>query len=176
MNEVDKDGWTPLHAAAHWEQEEACKLLVENGASFDIKTYSGQTPFDVCDKDMALKLKALQNKQQQQQQQQQLVNNSSSSSLSSQKDKQQQQLANDNQFNNKQDARIRRQSDELNKSSSITRLTNEAKSSISDREKKQDKILLSPITTSISKPQFDVFTNSDSETGLLLWNIFGLRN
>jgi hypothetical protein len=29
-----------LHAAAHWEQEEACKLLAENGASFDIKTYS----------------------------------------------------------------------------------------------------------------------------------------
>lgn len=26
----DCDGWTPLHAAAHWGQEEACSLLVEN--------------------------------------------------------------------------------------------------------------------------------------------------
>ena len=33
------------------------------------------------------------------------------------------------------------------KRSSITRLTNEAKSSLSERDKKQDKILLSPITT-----------------------------
>ena len=40
VNSVDKDGWTPLHAAAHWEQEEACKLLSENGADFDAKTFS----------------------------------------------------------------------------------------------------------------------------------------
>jgi ankyrin repeat protein len=40
VNEVDKDGWTPLHAAAHWEQEEACKILAEHGASFEIKSYS----------------------------------------------------------------------------------------------------------------------------------------
>lgn len=68
-------------------------------------------------------------------------------------------------YNSKLDARIRRQSDELNKSSSITRLTNEAKSSISEREKKQDKILLSPITTSVNKPSFELFGNSDSENG-----------
>jgi protein phosphatase 1 regulatory subunit 12A len=37
---VDKDGWTPLHAAAHWEQEEACKMLSQNGASFEAKTFS----------------------------------------------------------------------------------------------------------------------------------------
>ena len=37
---MDKDGWTPLHAAAHWEQEEACRILVEYGASFEIKNYS----------------------------------------------------------------------------------------------------------------------------------------
>jgi protein phosphatase 1 regulatory subunit 12A len=40
VNAGDKDGWTPLHAAAHWEQEEACKILAENGALFDIKNYS----------------------------------------------------------------------------------------------------------------------------------------
>lgn len=26
----DKDGWTPLHAAAHWGVEEACALLAEH--------------------------------------------------------------------------------------------------------------------------------------------------
>lgn len=25
----DYDGWTPLHAAAHWGQSEACRLLAE---------------------------------------------------------------------------------------------------------------------------------------------------
>lgn len=26
----DIDGWTPLHAAAHWGQEEVCSLLADN--------------------------------------------------------------------------------------------------------------------------------------------------
>ena len=61
----------------------------------------------------------------------------------------------------KVEPRIRRASDELaNKTSTINRLPNDAKSSIGDREKKQDKILLSPI----SSKTFDVF-NSDSESG-----------
>jgi len=30
VNAVDFDGWTPLHAAAHWGQDEACKILAEN--------------------------------------------------------------------------------------------------------------------------------------------------
>ena len=81
------------------------------------------------------------------------------------------QLNDLNQYNNNNsssrlDARVRRVSDELNKSSSITRLTNDAKSSLSEREKKQEKILLSPITTSVTKPQFDIFANSDSEAGM----------
>jgi ankyrin repeat protein len=40
VNAVDKDGWTPLHAAAHWEQEETCRILAENGASFEMRNYS----------------------------------------------------------------------------------------------------------------------------------------
>ena len=40
VNAVDNDGWTPLHAAAHWEQEEACQILSEFGASFEVKNYS----------------------------------------------------------------------------------------------------------------------------------------
>ena len=30
----DDDGWTPLHAAAHWGMKEACEILAENGANF----------------------------------------------------------------------------------------------------------------------------------------------
>ena len=41
----DYDGWTPLHAAAHWGQEEACRILVENYCAMDIKNVavSGKT-------------------------------------------------------------------------------------------------------------------------------------
>lgn len=53
--------------------------------------------------------------------------------------------------------RLRRQSDDTSKSS-ISRLSNEAKSIISDREKKQEKILLSPIS---AKPKFDLFDNEN---------------
>ena len=34
----DFDGWTPLHAASHWGQEEACKVLAENLCNMDLKT------------------------------------------------------------------------------------------------------------------------------------------
>lgn len=30
VDSSDTDGWTPLHAAAHWGQEEVCSLLVDN--------------------------------------------------------------------------------------------------------------------------------------------------
>ena len=49
MNVQDHDGWTPLHAAAHWGQREACELLCENYANMDVKNYVGQTCFDVAD-------------------------------------------------------------------------------------------------------------------------------
>uniref|UniRef100_A0A1I7X9D2 ANK_REP_REGION domain-containing protein n=1 Tax=Heterorhabditis bacteriophora TaxID=37862 RepID=A0A1I7X9D2_HETBA len=29
----DRDGWTPLHAAAHWAERDSCKILLEHGAS-----------------------------------------------------------------------------------------------------------------------------------------------
>ena len=29
IDRKDADGWTPLHAAAHWEQFECCKILGE---------------------------------------------------------------------------------------------------------------------------------------------------
>lgn len=36
VNIKDYDGWTPLHAAAHWGKEEACRILVENLCDMDI--------------------------------------------------------------------------------------------------------------------------------------------
>jgi len=30
----DNDGWTPLHAAAHWGQADSCEILAQNFASF----------------------------------------------------------------------------------------------------------------------------------------------
>ena len=35
----DHDGWTPLHAAAHWGQKEAAEMLVENFCNMDVKNY-----------------------------------------------------------------------------------------------------------------------------------------
>ena len=46
------DGWTPMHAASHWAQREACELLVENGADMEVKNCVGQTAFDVADPDI----------------------------------------------------------------------------------------------------------------------------
>lgn len=37
INAKDFDGWTPLHAAAHWGQEESCKVLAENMCDMESK-------------------------------------------------------------------------------------------------------------------------------------------
>lgn len=38
LNAQDIDGWTALHAAAHWGHREACMILIEHGADLDIRT------------------------------------------------------------------------------------------------------------------------------------------
>ncbi|XP_055888702.1 protein phosphatase 1 regulatory subunit 12C-like isoform X3 [Biomphalaria glabrata] len=63
VNAEDFDGWTPLHAAAHWGQEEACKLLVENMCDMEHKNKAGHTAFDLADKDMLTLLEELKEKQ-----------------------------------------------------------------------------------------------------------------
>ncbi|XP_022255662.1 protein phosphatase 1 regulatory subunit 12C-like [Limulus polyphemus] len=63
LNIQDNDGWTPLHAAAHWAQKEACELLADNLANMDIQNFVGQTCFDVVDPDLVNVLQDLKNKQ-----------------------------------------------------------------------------------------------------------------
>ncbi|KAM8974579.1 protein phosphatase 1 regulatory subunit 12A isoform 2-T2 [Pelodytes ibericus] len=63
VNIKDFDGWTPLHAAAHWAKEEACRILVENLCDIDTVNKVGQTAFDVADEDILGYLEELQKKQ-----------------------------------------------------------------------------------------------------------------
>ncbi|XP_022673038.1 protein phosphatase 1 regulatory subunit 12C-like isoform X2 [Varroa destructor] len=59
----DLDGWTPLHAAAHWAQKEVCEMLVKEGlADMDKVTHSGQTVADVCDESLTEYLEDLRAK------------------------------------------------------------------------------------------------------------------
>lgn len=39
VDPLDFDGWSPLHASAHWGQTDAATMLVQNGANMDIKNY-----------------------------------------------------------------------------------------------------------------------------------------
>ena len=61
---VDNDGWTPLHAAAHWGEKEAARILVLE-ANSDVEKLNrvGQTAFDVADSKMVAFLEELRDKQ-----------------------------------------------------------------------------------------------------------------
>ncbi|XP_078098466.1 protein phosphatase 1 regulatory subunit 12A-like isoform X8 [Mustelus asterias] len=63
VNVKDNDGWTPLHAAAHWCKEEACRVLVENFSDMEAVNKVGQTPFDLADESIVELLEELQKKQ-----------------------------------------------------------------------------------------------------------------
>ncbi|XP_075392912.1 protein phosphatase 1 regulatory subunit 12C isoform X2 [Tenrec ecaudatus] len=59
----DGDGWTPLHAAAHWGVEDACRLLAEHGGGMDSLTHAGQRPCDLADEEVLTLLEELAQKQ-----------------------------------------------------------------------------------------------------------------
>ncbi|XP_070686397.1 protein phosphatase 1 regulatory subunit 12A isoform X4 [Pempheris klunzingeri] len=59
----DIDGWTPLHAASHWGQEEVCTLLADNMCDMGAVNNVGQTPLDVADEKLVDTLEELQKKQ-----------------------------------------------------------------------------------------------------------------
>lgn len=58
----DFEGWTPLHAAAHWGEKDACRILMENGAKLTEKNYADQDVLRVADESITEYLKELQNK------------------------------------------------------------------------------------------------------------------
>ncbi|GLD58784.1 protein phosphatase 1 regulatory subunit 12A-like isoform X1, partial [Lates japonicus] len=59
----DIDGWTPLHAATHWGQEEVCTLLADHMCDMAAVNNVGQTPLDVADENLVDTLEELQKKQ-----------------------------------------------------------------------------------------------------------------
>uniref|UniRef100_A0A3B3S6F2 Protein phosphatase 1, regulatory subunit 12C n=1 Tax=Paramormyrops kingsleyae TaxID=1676925 RepID=A0A3B3S6F2_9TELE len=60
---TDTDGWTAFHAAAHWGQGEACRILAEHLCNMEARSNAGQTPFDVADESMKVLLEELSQKQ-----------------------------------------------------------------------------------------------------------------
>ncbi|XP_018645718.1 protein phosphatase 1 regulatory subunit 12b (myosin phosphatase targeting subunit 2), putative [Schistosoma mansoni] len=63
INAKDFDGWTALHAAAHWNREASARMLANAGASFDEHTRASQSVFDVADKEMIVLLRQLRERQ-----------------------------------------------------------------------------------------------------------------
>ncbi|XP_040894496.1 protein phosphatase 1 regulatory subunit 12A isoform X2 [Toxotes jaculatrix] len=59
----DIDSWTPLHAGAHWGQEEVCTLLADHMCDMGAVNNVGQTPLDVADENLVDILEELQKKQ-----------------------------------------------------------------------------------------------------------------
>lgn len=60
MHAKDFEGWTPLHAAAHWGEKEACRILMENGSKLTELTNSGQDVLRVADANIIEFLETLQ--------------------------------------------------------------------------------------------------------------------
>ncbi|XP_066961237.1 protein phosphatase 1 regulatory subunit 12A isoform X35 [Macrobrachium rosenbergii] len=63
INAQDLDGWTPLHAAAHWCQRDAVEILCEHMADMDKQNFVGQTAYDVADSTLLLLMDELKRKQ-----------------------------------------------------------------------------------------------------------------
>lgn len=59
INHQDVDGWTPLHAAAHWGQEESCRLLIDAGADSTLKDKGGLCATEVVESPLRKLLKEL---------------------------------------------------------------------------------------------------------------------
>lgn len=59
VDKQDNDGWTPLHAAAHWGQKEAAEMLVDALADMEVRNYAGQSCIDVAERKMVKFLEEL---------------------------------------------------------------------------------------------------------------------
>eukprot|EP00063_Salmo_salar_P051006 XP_014025841.1 PREDICTED: protein phosphatase 1 regulatory subunit 12A-like isoform X2 [Salmo salar] len=63
LDSGDVDGWTALHAAAHWGQQEVCSLLADNMCDMAALNNVGQTPIEVADDTLVDTLEELTKKQ-----------------------------------------------------------------------------------------------------------------
>ncbi|XP_045544612.1 protein phosphatase 1 regulatory subunit 12A isoform X3 [Salmo salar] len=63
LDSGDVDGWTALHAAAHWGQQEVCSLLADNMCDMAALNNVGQTPLEVADDALVDTLEELAKKQ-----------------------------------------------------------------------------------------------------------------
>ncbi|XP_064815373.1 protein phosphatase 1 regulatory subunit 12A-like isoform X2 [Oncorhynchus masou masou] len=63
LDSGDVDGWTALHAAAHWGQQEVCSLLADNLCDMAALNNVGQTPLEVADDTLVDTLEQLTKKQ-----------------------------------------------------------------------------------------------------------------
>ncbi|XP_052336956.1 protein phosphatase 1 regulatory subunit 12A-like isoform X2 [Oncorhynchus keta] len=63
LDSGDVDGWTALHAAAHWGQQEVCSLLADNLCDMAALNNVGQTPIEVADDTLVDTLEQLTKKQ-----------------------------------------------------------------------------------------------------------------
>ncbi|XP_036825260.1 protein phosphatase 1 regulatory subunit 12A isoform X2 [Oncorhynchus mykiss] len=63
LDSGDVDGWTALHAAAHWGQQEVCSLLADNMCDMASLNNVGQTPIEVADDTLVDTLEQLTKKQ-----------------------------------------------------------------------------------------------------------------
>uniref|UniRef100_A0A673WSN5 Uncharacterized protein n=1 Tax=Salmo trutta TaxID=8032 RepID=A0A673WSN5_SALTR len=63
LDSGDVDGWTALHAAAHWGQQEVCSLLADNMCDMAALNNVGQTPLEVADDALVDTLEELTKKQ-----------------------------------------------------------------------------------------------------------------
>lgn len=63
INHQDFDGWTPLHGAAHWGQEDSCKVLVEALCDMDLRDKHGKTAAEQADESLVKLMAELYEKQ-----------------------------------------------------------------------------------------------------------------
>ncbi|XP_059469706.1 protein phosphatase 1 regulatory subunit 12C-like isoform X3 [Neocloeon triangulifer] len=63
VNGQDSDGWTPLHAASHWAQKDACQLLIDNLCDMEVKNFVGQTAEDIADPEVLSSLQEMKKNQ-----------------------------------------------------------------------------------------------------------------
>jgi len=49
LEAYDDEGWTPLHAAVHWQQKESIRILAEAGADLEAVTFRGDTCMQLTD-------------------------------------------------------------------------------------------------------------------------------